>query len=171
MYPFNRALFNRTHTIDAHFNVSIASSTLTTTTLNTELVFSSVLYHTEIELSSPFIREIYKNIAIESATKLLAAYGRERIHSTDFKLGTEVKVSAVYSHVESAQYAGVFSPGDRIVIDTKARTVTLNGVNVLDRLAGDFISLVAGDNVITYEDQEPSRNILTRITYRDQYLY
>lgn len=170
MYPFNRAPLNRKVELGDYFNIFITSSTLTTAILNADLeIFIS--YHNVTELSAPLIRELYQFIAIKSSTELLSSYVRERISSVDFVLKTEVNVSSVYSHLESVKFTGAFSPGDRIVIDTKARTVTLNGVNVLDRLAGDFISLVAGDNVITYEDQEPSRNILTRITHRDQYLY
>ncbi|WP_379161388.1 hypothetical protein [Paenibacillus sp. sgz5001063] len=96
---------------------------------------------------------------------------RERLHAADIASATEVTVSVRYTHADRVTYTGDFAPGDRLVIDTRKQTITLNGVNVIHLLDGYFFDLVFGPNAITYVDTETSRNILTRITHRDRYLY
>jgi hypothetical protein len=171
MHLFNRTPFNRLSMLEAYFNVAIASATVVNTRLSIEIPIV-VAYESTVQARAAMTRDISVSTAITTATELFTAYINEyTLPGIKVETASQFTVYVTCSRVDRLVMNGNFAPGDRIVIDTKARTVTLNGVNVLDRLAGDFISLVAGDNVITYEDQEQSRTILTRITHRDQYLY
>lgn len=171
MHLFNRTPFNRLSMLEAYFNVTIAAPTAVNTRLSIEIPLV-VAYESTVQARAAMTRDINVSTAISTATELFTAYINEyTLPGIKIDTASQLTAHVTYSRVDRLVMNGNFAPGDRIVIDTKARTVTLNGVNALDKLVGDFLSLAAGDNVITYEDQEQSRNILTRITHRDQYLY
>ena len=51
---------------------------------------------------------------------------------------------------QTIRYDGSISASQTLVIDLSAKTATLNGVNVLSKLSGDWLELVNGDNVMSY---------------------
>ncbi|MCR8843070.1 phage tail family protein [Paenibacillus sp. SC116] len=170
--PFNFAKFNRLTTIETYFTVCIESSTSFYAQLNG--VFPvKVVFDTTTDVSSQLIRE-YPLItnACDTATELLSKMIRERLLATqsiDTSAEFDVKVS--YSHVDELRFIGDFKPGDKLVIDTKKMTVTLNGQNAIHLVDGEFFDLILGTNKLTYSDSESGRSILTRVTHRDKFLY
>lgn len=169
--PFNRMPFNRQSVIEAYFNVSIASLAAVGTRLSVDMPVT-IKYESATQTDATFLRDVGVEAAISAATEILTSFLREyALPGITFETAAQLAANVSYSRVESAKYSGNFAPGDRIVIDTKAQTITINGINALDKLTGEFISLVLGDNVMTYTDDESVRNILTRVTHRDKYLY
>ncbi|MEK3987984.1 phage tail domain-containing protein [Paenibacillus sp. FSL R5-0636] len=96
---------------------------------------------------------------------------RERLHTAGIRSSTQFSAKVRYMHVDKLAFTGGFNPGDKLVIDVKKQTITLNGVNAIHLLDGDFFELGLGLNEVTYADNEAAREILTRITHRDRYLY
>ena len=168
--PFNRSPFNRTASIETLFTVTFESATDINSRLNLEMAVA-VIFETETEFDAGLTREIHFDAEIESATEILAQLIRERYMAATLESQTEISVKVTYSHVDEITFSGGFKPGDRLVIDTKRKTVTLNGQNALHMVDGDFFELIAGVNKLTYTDNVAARNILTRITHRDKYLY
>lgn len=168
--PFNRAPFNRTVAIETFFSVSIDTATEFFGTLNG--VFPvAVIFDTATEMTSQMIREMPFGAEIDTASELLAELIRQRLMSVGIDTATEVSVTLTHSHVDEIRFLGEFKPGDKLVIDTRKMTVTLNGQNAIHLFDGDFFELVLGTNKLTYTDGEAARTILTRITHRDKFLY
>jgi len=75
--------------------------------------------------------------------------------------------------VQQIAISGVsFAPGDSIVINTEAMTVTKNGVSILEYVnaAADFFSLLAGSNAISYQDNGSSRTVVITVQKKDRWL-
>lgn len=169
--PFNRTPFNRSITLETFFSVYIESASEFTGILNGEFPVA-VIIDTSTEFSSEMIREMPYAAEIDTASELLAEMIRERLMSAMvIDTATEISVTLTHSHVDEIRFLGDFKPGDKLMIDTRKMTVTLNGQNAIHLLDGDFFELVLGTNKLTYSDGEGTRNILTRITHRDKFLY
>lgn len=167
---FNLAPFNRPYVMQAYFTVSIESATQAAASLNADFAVF-VMCDSATEFNGAATRDITATAAFTSATELLASMIRDRLYAAEITSSSEVSVSVRYTHVDRVTFTGGFAPGDRLVIDTRNQTVTLNGVNALHLVDGDFFNLIFGPNAITYADAGANRNILTRITHRDRYLY
>lgn len=63
-------------------------------------------------------------------------------------------------------------PGQKLVINTKEMTVTIDGENAIYLLDSDsdFFSLMPGENVITYVDGSDDRTALLRTIWKDVWL-
>lgn len=66
----------------------------------------------------------------------------------------------------------VLKPGQELVIDTEAMTVTLNGVNAAELVSmdSDFISLSPGENILVFEDGGQSRAAQIKIEWKPRWL-
>ncbi len=123
------------------------------------------------EFATSLIREIPVSFVLEFASEFAASMVREILEASSADSSTEFNVTATVTHMDRVFYNGDIAPGDRLIIDMARKTITLNGVNVLDKMNGEFFALIFGDNAIKYEDNEVARTLLTRITHRDKYLY
>ncbi|WP_434750268.1 phage distal tail protein [Paenibacillus amylolyticus] len=168
--PFNRAPFNRSFSIDALFTVTIESATELNSRINVEFPVT-VTFESATDLTSAFIREMAMNAHITTATEMLAQLVRERLFGASITTATDFVVNVTYAHINEIGITGDFKPGDVIVIDTKRQTITINGESALHLMTGDFFDLVYSANKLTYSDGEAARNVRTRITHRDKYLY
>ncbi|OMC94374.1 phage distal tail protein [Paenibacillus odorifer] len=167
---FNRAPFNRPYVIQTFFNVTIASETDVSARLNADFAVG-IVFDTATEFNGAPTRDIPSAAVFESATELLTSMIRERLNGANFATSTQFSAKVRYMHVDKLAFTGGFNPGDKLVIDVKKQTITLNGVNAIHLLDGDFFELGLGLNEVTYADNEAAREILTRITHRDRYLY
>lgn len=168
--PFNRAPFNRSFSIDALFTVTIESATDLAARISVDFPVT-VSFESATDLSSAFIREMAIAAEITTATEMLAQLVRERLFGASITTATDFVVNATYAHINEIGVTGDFKPGDVIVIDTKRQTITINGETALHLMAGDFFDLVYGANKLTYSDGETARNVRTRVTHRDKFLY
>ena len=170
--PFNRGPYNRSLTVETYFNVLIESKSDVSAIMNIEMPVA-IVFESSTELVTQLIREYALDPeVIESATELVTQLIRERILSAaPMESATAFDVAVTYSHVEELTFTGGFKPGDKLVIDTKKMTVTLNGQNAMHMIDGDFFNLILGTNKLTYTDDASARDILTRITHRDKFLY
>lgn len=162
--------YNRTTSLETLFSVTFESMAEVDTRLNLE-ISAFVSFDSASEMETVLLREISIAAEMETATEILAQLIRERYLAATIESHTEINVGVTYSHVDEITFIGGFKPGDRLVIDTKRKTVTLNGQNALHMVDGDFFELIFGTNTLTYTDTATSRNILTRVTHRDKYLY
>ncbi|MEK3836438.1 phage distal tail protein [Paenibacillus sp. FSL R7-0128] len=167
---FNLTPFNRLSSFEAYFVVQIESLTEAAARLSVDAAMA-VIAESATEFNTSMVREIPRAAIIESTTEMITAMVRELLGAVTFESSTETIAELTKTHVDLIRFNGNFSPGDRLIIDTRKQTVTLNGVNVLHLFDGDFFELAFGPNAIRYTDGEAARNILTRITHRDRYLY
>ena len=167
---FNRTPFNRSARLETYFSVTIDTSSEFVAQLNG--VFPvSVVFDTATEFTAPLIREMpIATEAIETATEILTEMLRQRILDTTINTSTEFSVKVQHLHVDDIIINGNIAPGNRLIIDTKNLTVTLNGENALHLIDGDFFDLVLGNNKITYTDASANRNVLMRVTHRDKFV-
>lgn len=123
------------------------------------------------ELTAGAVAEIVASAAkMDGVGEFKADAIRERFGLTALHgIGTLTAHASLY-HVDEIVIIGSFKPGDRLVIDSRNLTVRLNGQNALHMLQGDFFDLNTGTNVLTYSDDQISRNIRIRVTYRDKYV-
>ncbi|AWB45266.1 hypothetical protein DCC85_14225 [Paenibacillus sp. CAA11] len=168
--PFNRLPFNRPYSLETLFSAVFESLTEANGRLSVDFPVT-VVFESASDLSVSLTREYEIIAAIESASELFTQLIRERSFTAPIQSSTEFIAKAVSTHVDKIAFTGDFRPGDRLVIDTRTKTITLNGVNVLDKMDGDFFELIFGANAITYTDNESVRSVLTRVTHRDRYLY
>jgi hypothetical protein len=68
------------------------------------------------------------------------------------------------------EYAGELEPGDVLVIDTDQRLVTLNGVNDVKNMEGDWIMLDVGDNTIEIMATSASLDVGIDIDYKERWV-
>ncbi|MFD1270635.1 hypothetical protein ACFQ3Y_24810 [Paenibacillus motobuensis] len=168
---FNRGKFNRRVSIETYFTVTFESKTEFETRLSLDFPVV-VTFETQTDFSASLVREIPFAAEFETATEMLAQMIRERVLSIGpIESKTEFSVTITHAHVDEISFSGGFKPGDVLVIDTAKQTITLNGENVIDKMGGDFFDLIYGANKLTYTDGETARQIRTRITHRDKYLY
>lgn len=167
---FNRAPFNRPYAIETFFTVTFGTATDISTRMSIDFPVAVIL-DSATDIQTQMIREMPFTAEIDTATDLLAQLVRERLLGVSIGTSTEILVSVSYSHVDELKFLGEFRPGDKLVIDTRKMTVTLNGLNAIHLFDGDFFELALGTNKMTYSDGESARNILTRITHRDKFLY
>lgn len=167
---FNRTPFNRPYAIETFFTVTFGTATDVVPRLSLDFPVA-VVFDSATDIQAQLIREMPVAAEIDTATDLLTQLVRERILAASIESATDFDVRVSYSHVDEIRFLGDFKPGDKLVIDTRKMTVTLNGQNAIHLLEGDFFELVLGTNKITYSDGEGVRNLLTRITHRDKFLY
>jgi len=168
--PFNRAPFNRSFSINALFTVSIESATDVAARISVDFPVT-VTFESTTNLTAEFVREMAMSAEITTATEMLAQLVRERLFGASITTATDFIVSVTHAHINEIGITGNFKPGDVIVIDTKRQTITINGESALHLMTGDFFDLVYGANKLTYRDSETARNVRTRVTHRDKYLY
>ncbi|MCY9532988.1 phage tail family protein [Paenibacillus alvei] len=167
---FNRAPFNRPYAIETFFTVTFGSATEVASRMSVDFPVA-VVFDSATVIQTQMIREMPFAAEIDTATELLAQLVRERLLGATIGTSTEIIVNVSYSHVDELKFLGDFKPGDKLVIDTRKMTVTLNGQNAIHLFDGDFFELALGTNKLTYSDGESARSILTRITHRDKFLY
>ncbi|MDQ0168785.1 phage distal tail protein [Paenibacillus tundrae] len=168
--PFNRSPFNRTLSFEALFTVAIESATDLSTRISVDFPVT-VTFGSATDLTSAWLRELAMTAHITTATEMLAQLVRERLFGAKINTATDFVVTVTHAHINEIGLTGTFRPGDVIVIDTKRQTITINGENALHLMTGDFFDLVYGANKLTYSDSETARNVRTRVTHRDKFLY
>ncbi|WP_223868905.1 phage distal tail protein [Paenibacillus sp. UASWS1643] len=168
--PFNRSPFNRTLSFEALFTVAIESATDLSARISVDFPVM-VTFESATDLTAEFIREMAMTAEITTATEMLAQLVRERLFGASITTATDFVVTVTHAHINEIGLTGTFRPGDVIVIDTARQTITINGENALHLMTGDFFDLVYGANKLTYSDSETARNVRTRVTHRDKFLY
>lgn len=169
---YNHSPFNRMRVVETYLTVIVESATDVTSKLNLDIPVA-ILFESSTETSATLTREYPLVVeAIDTATEMLTRLIREMaISPTAIESSTEFEVTVTHTHVDTLGFSGAFKPGDKLVIDTKKMTVTLNGQNAMHMIDGDFFNLILGTNKLTYTDDASARDILTRITHRDKFLY
>jgi hypothetical protein len=152
------------------FSADIHVSTEVITRLIREMPYT-VATDTSTVLVASFIREMPYALAADTSTELITKLIRDMPYQARVDTATQVEVAITYYHVDELRFLGDFKAGDILVIDSKKMTATLNGESVLHLLQGDLFKLAFGTNKMTYTDASRARNIRTRITHRNKYLY
>ncbi|WP_339306930.1 hypothetical protein [Paenibacillus sp. FSL R5-0519] len=150
--------------------MSIESATDFSTRISGDFTVA-VTFESATDLTTEFVREMAMAAEITTATEMLAQLVRERLFGASITTATDFVVNVTYAHINEIGITGDFKPGDVIVIDTKRQTITINGETALHLMTGDFFDLVYGANKLTYTDSEVARNVRTRVTHRDKFLY
>ena len=72
--------------------------------------------------------------------------------------------------IKSLTFTGDFSAGTTMVINMDNFTVTLDGVNALNSITGDFFNLLGREINIIYTDSSGTRTIGITFVYRDRWI-
>lgn len=169
---FNRSEFNLITYNRPLYSVVFGDSSITglgyiypyavyETIANILMVGKSTLEFTISEKGEFFISGI-GGISIEAVKEL---YGNSLFEG----IGNIYSTSTKYE-VKAITFSGSFTVGDVIVVDMDKYTVTLNGVNALNNISGNFFNLLPGQNEITYTDDSTDRTVKIIVTYRDRWL-
>lgn len=123
------------------------------------------------ELETVYTREIVNGSEMSGGAEMPdAIYIRERLMLTKMNGAGSLSAHASRFHIDTLEFDGYFKPGDRIIINSGKLTMTINGVNGLQHLSGDFLNINSGDNVITYTDEASGRTVRLRVTFRDRFV-
>lgn len=166
---FNQTRFNTVDYIVVDMSALLSGNTSVAAQANMEMKMSANLSGSTSVIAD-FIREIQLTLEMSGQTEVSAEAIRERTFSAEMISGTSLTATAGKFHIDVIEFTGQFKPGDRIVIDSKNLTFTLNGQNALHMMHGDFFDLILGKNKLTYEDTETGREVLIRVTHRDKYV-
>lgn len=67
---------------------------------------------------------------------------------------------------ERIEYDGTIAASQTLILDSENQTATLNGLNVFDKISGDFITLAPGRNSIQYVPTSQSASNTTTMKWR-----
>lgn len=101
-----------------------------------------------------------------SSYNLYSSLNRISVTGT-LDLSSEFAILPLF-HYTAIEVEGPFEVGDTIVIDSDKFSVTLNGENILDRMSGDFPTIIPGNNEIRYIDEETGRTVAFRIVFSER---
>ena len=82
-------------------------------------------------------------------------------------LSSELEVLPLFRYT-AIEIEGPFEPGETILIDSNTFAVTLDGENILDRMTGDFPTIIPGTNEIRYIDDETARTVAIRVIFSER---
>jgi hypothetical protein len=97
--------------------------------------------------------------ALAVAVSVTVAPCRMRYAATSITIFAPVTAVATTYLAQLFGYTGTISPGDTLVIDCDAKTIELNGVNVVRYMTGKFPQLYAGTNELRWHDDGVTRTI------------
>lgn len=86
------------------------------------------------------------------------------------RLGQVTTTSPVIPAESVFVWSGSWENGETIIIDLEAKTMTIDGTNVLHQVSGEFFQLLVGENEIIYEDAESARTVAFTMTHRDRWV-
>ncbi|MFW5438735.1 phage distal tail protein [Paenibacillus apiarius] len=166
---FNRMPFNRVFSVDV--TASITMQGVGTLEMYANLDMTATVQMDGIgEMIADAIRERFGSLDLHGIGELSVDAIRERFGSAIMNgIGT-MEVNGARFRVDILEFNGEFKPGDRIIIDSKKLKMTLNNLNALPMMQGDFFDLSLGKNEITYSDDQVDRSILIRVTYRERFV-
>lgn len=152
--PYNRAPYNR----KARFVFEwTATANAETTSGGAVLVIRYLLGSAEAETTSSgeLVRVVLPSGTAEAVTEAVGDYIRTRFFSAVAEAESNASGTGVSTYGQEVMtVAGVnMLPGDELIIDTEHMTVTLNGVNIVDKVsdASVFFKLKDGINDIIVE--------------------
>lgn len=168
--PYNRLPYNRLFStfVDLGFSASGESSGSAHVTMD---FVPSVHLDAEGGLSTTLTGDWLMLLPqLDGVGTLITELIREKMLAATLHGVGMMTAHASRYHVDELVIVGQFRPGDQLILDSKHLTARLNGQNALHMMHGDFIELNVGTNVITYSDDQISRNIRIRVTHRDKYV-
>jgi len=71
---------------------------------------------------------------------------------------------------ESFDFTGQLEPGQTLEVNAETMEVSINGDEQYKNFDGDLISLLTGDNTITYTDSELSRTVEIEVVRKDRHV-
>jgi hypothetical protein len=150
-------------------NVTMAGESEMSAHFNAALSVSSSM-SAEGSAEADFVRIIVQSSDMSAESSMNADIVRIIIQSADMSAEGSMEAALTQFRKEMIDVIADFNPGDIIVIDTKRKTVTINGQNA-SHLAEGFMKFLTGTNEITYVDSEGSRTVDIKIQHREKYLY
>lgn len=168
--PFNRLPYNRpfSNFLDLGFTAHGVSDMSVRTVMD---FVSAIRADGEGTMTATLMADVLMTLLrLDGIGTLAVNVTPERLFAAAWHGKGTMTAHASRYHVDEIVITGSFKPGDRLVIDSRNLTVRLNGQNALRMLQGDFFDLNTGTNVITYSDDQISRNIRIRVTHRDKYV-
>ena len=85
-------------------------------------------------------------------------------------LETTVTNPAITIGNNTLLYTGTLTEGQTLIIDTGKWQATKGGLNVLNKVTGDWLSLEVGDNSLSFTDETSDCGATIKITYRKRWL-
>lgn len=166
---YNEMPFNRVLIVDVLIDFAIDHRNTTSFTGNVQVLPSFEIDHT---LSTEFaaLRDRIAGFVTDLLQSMDFSAVRERTGGFTMFMQIEHDFAMSQSQVLTLTFAGGFKPGDRILIDSDKLKMTKNGVNALQDMDGDFISLYVGENRLSWTDDRTQRNVRIRVDYRDRFM-
>lgn len=168
--PYNRATYNR----KARFVFEwTATANAESGSGGAVLIIRYLTAEAEAETSASgvIVRVLLPSGAAEAVAEAIAAYIRIRFFEGEAEAISTASGSALSTYgQEVLTVAGVnMVAGDELIIDTEHMTVTLNGVNIVDKVsdASVFFKLMSGVNDIIVEGGTTAD---VKILWKDRWL-
>lgn len=169
---YNRAGYNRSASLAFEWVATVNATTESVGTLQITRYYdgaaeAATTSSGEIVRTALFV----DGATAEAETDTIAEYIRTIYQSGQADAETTGSGSAVstYGSVTMAIENVNMSPGDELIIDTEHMTVTLNGVNIVDRVSDEsvFFKLMPGENDVIVEGGTTAD---VKILWKDRWL-
>lgn len=166
---FNALPFNREYNVNVALDFALDHSNEMAWIGNVEIVPQFEIDHSLDDAFTAF-RDRVSAFAMDLLQEMDFSAVRHRTARFDMAMTLASDFNLARSQVLTLTLSGPFAPGDKIIIDSEKLKITKNGVNALQDMQGDFISLFVGENRLSWTDDQTQRDVLIRLQYRDIYL-
>jgi len=173
---YNRTLYNRTpyNRSELYIFEWLASAIAEAGTVNANLL---IIRHLDgsaeavTEVSGAVIRVFLPEVAANATAEAIGEFVLRLFFTTDVYAEATATGTGVSTYGSiSLTVAGVnMQAGDELIIDTEHMTVTLNGVNIIDKITDSsvFFKLMSGVNQLIIEGSSAAD---IRVLYKDRWL-
>lgn len=168
--PFNRTAHNRSASLTFRWSATVHGETESSGLISLEFRLNGSADAVS-QGAATLVCVLLPSALAEAEAVALGDYIRTRFletvaHAESEAHGTQV---SVYELITIVLNDLNMKAGDLLVIDTEHMTVTLNGINVVDKIPDDsgFFDLNSGDNQITISD---AGKVDVTILWKDRWL-
>lgn len=166
---FNDVAFNRHSTSFSNLSATLSAESSLNANGNISLTIQAGL-SSYSELEAKIYRSYSFESHLSSEGSLQSTQNRIRYFITNLSAEANLQVTLSKFHIKELIFIGDFNPGDKIIIDMKSMTLTLNGQNMLRMMEGHFFDFNTGLNTVRYTDESGNRSVLLNITHKDRYI-
>lgn len=171
---FNHTAYNRTLSVAYQWTAVVSGSTETQAHCNLSIVFSAEKATAESFATGTCRIVVFPSSVAEVTTEAIADYMKTIFFQSLAEVITEANGTTVSIYELSLLLIEKINmvAGDMLVIDTEHMTVTLNGINVVDKIVDDsiFFDLKPGLNQISVESVGSASTAEIKIIWKDRWL-
>lgn len=170
--PYNRTPYNRSSLLEFQWMATVSGVAETKASITLSLILSASAVSGQTEATASMVLLVLPSARITTAiAESIGTYIRTIFYSALATARADAKGSkvSIYEIVKIVIDSVNMAAGDILVVDTEHMTVTLNGVNIVDKISDTsaFFDLKPGLNEITASGDAPAD---IKVLWKDRWL-